>query len=98
MNDLDSNLPVDTPDNILLDAEIAGFGTRCVAALIDYIILTAVLLVFTLLALRSLRGSAVNAAFLIIVQFVLITFYHLLFEITSSGQTPGKRLVGIRVV
>jgi uncharacterized RDD family membrane protein YckC len=98
VNDLDNNLPVDTPDNILLDAEIAGFGTRCVAALIDYLILTVLLLVFTLLAVRSIRGSSVGVAFVVIFQFVLITFYHLIFEIVASGQTPGKRLIGIRVV
>jgi uncharacterized RDD family membrane protein YckC len=98
VNNLDSNLPVDTPDNILLDAEIAGFGTRCVAALIDYLMLTVLLLVFTLLAVRSIRGASVGAAALIIFQFVLITFYHLFFEIVASGQTPGKRWVGIRVV
>jgi hypothetical protein len=36
-------LSIDTPENILLDAEIAGFGSRFVAALTDYIIITILL-------------------------------------------------------
>ena len=43
MND---RLSIDTPENIILNAEIAGFGTRCIAAIIDYLIL----LVFILFA------------------------------------------------
>ena len=37
MNNLSDSLLIDTPENVLLDAEIAGFGSRCVASIIDYI-------------------------------------------------------------
>jgi hypothetical protein len=35
---------------------------------------------------------------LIFIQFLLITFYHLFFELAWNGQTPGKRRTGLRVI
>ncbi|HVO70960.1 MAG TPA: RDD family protein, partial [Aggregatilineaceae bacterium] len=102
MDDLSSKLSIDTPENILLDVEIAGFGTRCIAALADYLILIVLFSIVTYLFARALsttgvRGSGAVAA-LVLIQFILVTGYHLLFELLWNGQTPGKRLTGIRVV
>ena len=106
MSDLYQKLTIDTPENILLDAQIAGFGSRCVAALIDYAIIAVFMLVALLLfrgaigpasGLRGTSGDALIAIY-VLVQFAIISFYHLLFELIWNGQTPGKRRVGIRVV
>ncbi len=100
MSHLSDNLLIDTPENVLLDAEIAGFGSRCIAAIIDYFILFIVLFVFTYLsapAYRDMSGTWAVAVFSLI-QFIIVTFYHLLFELFWNGQTPGKRLLGIRVI
>jgi len=94
-------LPIDTPENVVLDAEIAGFGTRCVAAMIDYFILVIILLIVTLLFAMGLRGSSTGSwglAALALIQFCIVTFYHLFFEFLWNGQTPGKRWIGIRVI
>jgi uncharacterized RDD family membrane protein YckC len=102
LNDLSDRLSIDTPENVLLDAEVAGFGTRCIAATIDYTVLFILLVVFTYLFARSVsratQNTATTIAILVAVQFILITFYHLLFELFWNGQTPGKRLLGVRVV
>jgi uncharacterized RDD family membrane protein YckC len=103
LSDLYENiLPIDTPENVLLDAEIAGFGTRCVAALLDYLILLLFLLLFTYVFIRAISGSNVRnewaIASYVALQFLIVTFYHLLFEFLWNGQTPGKRIFGIRVV
>lgn len=101
MSDLSNNLQIDTPENVLLDAEIAGFGTRCIAALVDYIIIFALLLIFNYLFSPlfrdSQRSSSLTVAIFVLLQFALITFYHLFFEFLWNGQTPGKRLLGLRV-
>jgi uncharacterized RDD family membrane protein YckC len=101
MYDSSNNLPIDTPENVVLDAEIAGFGTRCVAAMIDYFILIIILIVVTLLFANALRGGSAGSwgiAALALIQFCIVTFYHLFFEFLWNGQTPGKRWIGIRVI
>lgn len=103
MNDLSSKLSIDTPENILLDAEIAGFGTRCVAAIYDYTFIL-ILLIIPAYLYGRIAGqsdgddSNVYPAVLALIQFGVVMFYHLLFEILWNGQTPGKRMTGVRVV
>lgn len=107
MDDLSLNLSIDTPENVLLDAEIAGFGTRCIAAIIDYIII--ILLIFGFSYLFEAASNAARSPFdtetpdwwgaiFALVLLALFVFYHLLFEILWNGQTPGKRMTGVRVV
>lgn len=102
MDDYSSKLSIDTPENIVLDAEIAGFGSRCIAAIIDYTILLLLLIVSAVLFTQSVsprdRDETGFAALLVLIQFSLISFYHLIFELIWNGQTPGKRRAGIRVV
>ena len=99
MND---HLSIDTPENIILNAEIAGFGTRCIAAIIDYLILLVFILFASNLYLQSLpvasRTQTAGLAVLALIQFIIITFYHLCLELFWNGQTIGKRIVGTRVV
>src|SRR5688572_4118289 len=103
MSDFYTNLTIDTPENVELDAEVAGFGTRCVAAMIDYFILIVVLIIITIMFFSAIFDSfsdedTVLPALWIGVQFVIVTFYHLIFEFLWNGQTPGKRWLRIRVV
>ncbi|MEP7288139.1 MAG: RDD family protein [Chloroflexota bacterium] len=97
-----NSLTIDTPENIELNAEIAGFGSRCIAAIVDYLILIVVGLIVAYLYFRALsqgfRGSSWAIATLVGIEFIIVTFYHLFFEFLWNGQTPGKRLFGLRVV
>src|SRR5690242_21876920 len=96
------SLQIDTPENVPLDADIVGFGTRCMAALIDYLVLLVLMIGFGILFARSLpRNFGSNntvVLVLIILQFFLVTFYHLVFELLWNGQTPGKRMFKLRVM
>jgi uncharacterized RDD family membrane protein YckC len=98
----DDRVFIETPENLILEAEVAGFGTRSIAAVLDYLILFGLLFVLFVLFARSLSDSQMDegwaTAIFVLVQFVLISFYHLIFELVWQGQTPGKRWVGIRVV
>ena len=99
----ENRLFIDTPENVVLEAEIAGFGSRCIAALIDYLIVIIVMVVLGILFFRAIQNNAPDDPTLafglfILVQFVIISFYHLIFEFLWNGQTPGKRRIGIRVV
>ncbi len=98
MSDLSDSLLIDTPENVLLDAEIAGFGSRCVASFIDYIILGILVFMVSIVFLRANGNNRYAALSLFGLIYVLVTFYHLFFEFLWNGQTPGKRLFGLRVV
>ncbi|MBN1283997.1 MAG: RDD family protein [Anaerolineae bacterium] len=102
MSDDINSLFIDTPENVMLEAEIAGFGSRCMAAVIDYFILFVLMIAFSIFfsraAINSPLSGDVLVAIFVLLQFLLVTFYHLFFEFVWNGQTPGKRRLGIRVV
>ena len=100
-------LTVETPENLELRLPLAGFGPRFLALLLDVIIqgvVSAIVAVFIFaLAIPSAFGASQAASILMLLLLlalvVLITFgYGALFEWLWNGQTPGKRIVGIRVI
>jgi uncharacterized RDD family membrane protein YckC len=102
MYDGQQSIYIDTPENLTLEAEVAGFGSRFMAAFVDYAIIIITLGLLTLLFAQSffsaeMQTSWAAAAYGFIV-FLLVLFYHLVFEFFWNGQTPGKRRVGLRVV
>ncbi len=92
-----------TPENVVLDVELAGIGNRALALAIDYTILLVAAVVgfagFVLLAL-NVSESQRNwlAALATLVGFAVYGGYFIFFEALWQGQTPGKRFVHIRVV
>ena len=97
--DYRQHLLVETPEHVVLDYEIAGLGSRSLAAIIDTAILavwTAALFVGYLLL--GLRASPWVGALVAFGYFVSLWGYFTFFEGLRGGQTPGKRLVGIRVI
>jgi uncharacterized membrane protein SpoIIM required for sporulation/uncharacterized RDD family membrane protein YckC len=100
--DYRQHLEVETPEHVVLDLEIAGVGSRALAAIIDMIVLIGSLLgVITVLAILGGYGLTVGrlgGAILLLGGFVVWTGYFIFFEGLRQGQTPGKRAVGIRVV
>jgi uncharacterized membrane protein SpoIIM required for sporulation/uncharacterized RDD family membrane protein YckC len=100
--DYRQRLQVETPEHVTLDLEIAGVGSRALAALIDMLVLAGSALgVFIVLAIVAGFGvtiGSIGSALLLFGGFAVWTGYFILFEGLRQGQTPGKRMVGIRVV
>jgi uncharacterized RDD family membrane protein YckC/uncharacterized membrane protein SpoIIM required for sporulation len=96
------HLEVETPEHVMLDFEIAGIGSRALAALIDMAILLGALiagvLLLVLLARIGVRLGPRAEALLLFAGFSLWYGYFTFFEGLRAGQTPGKRAAGIRVV
>lgn len=96
------HLSVETPEHVVLDFEIAGIGSRALAALIDMAILLGILaaggMLLAILARLGLRLGPWAAAILLLAAFGLWYGYFTFFEGLRGGQTPGKRAAGIRVV
>lgn len=99
-------LTIETPEQIALEFAIAGAGSRFLAIAIDTLVQLGVLLGLALIALAglwivSVGGTGVGkwiAAALIASGFLLYYGYYAGFEAAWSGQTPGKRAMGLRVI
>ena len=92
------HLEVETPEHVVLDYELAGIGSRTLAALADWLILG-----LTVTALSLASGVWRNAApwlvaVLGLVLYAIVWGYFTCFEGLRRGQTPGKRWLGIRVI
>jgi uncharacterized membrane protein SpoIIM required for sporulation len=100
--DYRQHLEVETPEHVVLDLEIAGVGSRALAAIIDMLILIGsllgVMIVLAILGGWGLTVGRLGGAILLLGGFAVWTGYFIFFEGLRQGQTPGKRAVGLRVV
>jgi uncharacterized RDD family membrane protein YckC len=96
------NHSIETPEQTRLEFAIAGIGSRFLALALDLILQAIVVIVVLIVVSVIERFIAMNSlwekAALIALLFALHYGYFIAFEILWSGQTPGKRKVGIRVV
>lgn len=106
-------LRIETPEGLDLFLPLAGFGPRFLAFFIDMIAVSVAQVVLIgigiAVAVSSQLGAAtapdeVSLLMIILLVLFLIVFlfapvlYFMLFESLWSGQSPGKRLAGIRVL
>jgi uncharacterized RDD family membrane protein YckC len=99
---------IETPEQIDVDLELAGLGSRFVAQFIDWLIklLVSVALLIIGMTIAALLGKTVQLdampkivfALLIAAAYFLWFGYDVFFEVTRNGQTPGKKYCGIRVI
>jgi uncharacterized RDD family membrane protein YckC len=101
-----------TPERVSLQYDIAGIGSRGAAVLVDTALQLTALIVLMLvlffafgvlgaqfgLFLTGAGATALVFGFYTLVTFLVTAGYYMLFEILWNGQTPGKRLVGVRVI
>lgn len=96
---LDGTHQVLTPEYVEFDFVLAGLFSRFLAWLVDQLItLTVAAVVITVLSmgLALLPGFASAIAF--VVWFLIDWGYAIVFEALWSGQTVGKRALGLRVI
>jgi uncharacterized RDD family membrane protein YckC len=103
-----------TPENIEIEYELAGIGSRFLANLLDSFFQTAIYLTLWIVVgiialIVSLTAGAfsralgiffgeIQLAFALVAGFVVLWGYFIWFETVWNGQTPGKRQLGLRVV
>jgi uncharacterized RDD family membrane protein YckC len=96
---LDTSIDVVTPENIAFKYEAAGPFRRLPAYLIDLCIMAVVIMLAgMILGFAGLLIGGFAEAAMYLFLFVFFWFYGALFEIFWNGQTPGKRLLSIRVL
>jgi uncharacterized RDD family membrane protein YckC len=102
---MQQKLSIDTPEQINLEYELAGPGSRFMALFVDLMIQSLAVVVIVLVL--AIGGVAVNPfrggrswmlALTMLLVFAVQWGYFAVFEILWKGQTPGKRQAGIRVI
>ncbi len=106
---LSQSVDVETPELVVLSYTVAGVGSRAMAAIIDYVICIAIGLALAIGVVTLGSGFVTRGAYdkltaawvgavMGLLLFALVWLYYVLFEALNDGQTPGKRLMRLRVV
>lgn len=99
-----SRIKIPTNFNIDLEFELPEFHRRLLAWVIDFVLLLFYILIIDKLyasltaGMGSSKDDSYNASFLGLILFVPFILYHLLFEVFMNGQSPGKKVMGIKVI
>ena len=101
-------LIIETPERVPLHFALASIGNRFLACALDHFLqalaLVLMFLAFYILANVSSFGDMVSSApkwvfaIMIVVLFLIFSSYFAFFEWIWNGQTPGKRLLKLRVI
>lgn len=93
---------LDTPEAISIRYDTAGIGTRFLAAALDFLIwaVLAVILIVGAVALSAYGIVGHDTALILLgtLAFLILYAYYIIFETLWQGQTPGKRVLKIRVI
>ncbi|NTU82100.1 MAG: RDD family protein [Chloroflexales bacterium] len=97
---------VETPEVVAIYYTVAGAGSRCLAAAVDtlLILLLQVALGAVVVGVAGVAGSMADLfgplilAIWVLLSFALLWSYYLAFDLAWSGQSPGRRLFGLRVI
>ena len=100
---MNNQLSIETPEQVDINYQQAGIGSRFYAALIDTLLLTLIALIGFYVnrgfisELGDILGNWLGALGGVVV-FAVFWSYYMVFEITTNGQSPGKRALGLRVI
>ena len=110
----EETLIIETPERVPLEFALASIGNRFIAVAIDHFFqyFSIFLIACAFMSAAGIGGNTDEGtynqfmsempkwtiAILIIVLFLLFSGYFIFFEWLMNGQTPGKRLMKLRVI
>lgn len=111
---LERQLHIATPENVTFGYPLAGIGSRFLAALLDVIVMGCVQMLIGMgllflvwwVSTQTPLQQYVNTDDVLtwavglfgLLNFAVLWGYYILFEVFGNGQTPGKHLLGLRVI
>jgi uncharacterized RDD family membrane protein YckC len=90
-----------TPEGVPVPIEIANYGERLAAFMIDltiWILLTLAIYIPILTLVSRTGGTLIAISIALFIGFLIRNLYFIYFELAWRGATPGKRIVGLRVI
>jgi uncharacterized RDD family membrane protein YckC len=102
MTPKNNEIIIRSPHNVELDFKAAGLGERIIAYILDYVVIVIYFIAAGLLYpaefISDIFGYDIGSILQFSVYAVPFFFYDLIFEYLMNGQTPGKKLMKIRVI
>lgn len=98
---IDATFLIKTPENIAFRYSVAGPFRRLPAFFLDIVIKATIFVIFSIITafLGGFTGSGGLAMMILLIAwFLLDWFYGGFFEAYFNGQSPGKMLLGLRVL
>lgn len=97
---LDSRYEIATPENIAFSYVLAGPFRRLPAFVVDLLLRAGTMFLVFLICTSffAIGAEGVGLSVILVTWFGLSWFYGGFFETVWNGQTPGKRLLGLRVL
>lgn len=89
---------LETPEGVLLSVVLPDHATRATALALDVTFWAVATLALWIVTLLVRIDGALLLPFFVLVSGLVRNFYFLFFELRWQGQTPGKRLMKLRVV
>jgi uncharacterized RDD family membrane protein YckC len=90
-----------TPEGVPLAVDLADYGERLVAFVIDlfiWFLLTLAIYIPIIFAIGATGRSLLAISVGLFIGFLVRNLYFVYFELAWRGSTPGKRMVGLRVI
>ncbi len=102
---LDAEVAIETPEHIVFQYRIAGPARRAIAAVLDLVLCYGVIAAVTMLVVLACGASLgdlgaamkTGIGFLLVALFLAQWMYFVVWEATL-GRSPGKMVVGVRVL
>ncbi len=96
-----SLFPIRTPEGVVLEFHLAGIELRLMAFVLDMVIVFGVNIlvgILVLIGMATFEYTGWLAAAYMAFFFLFRLLYFIVLEMRGRGQTPGKKVMGIRVV
>ena len=95
------NISIDTAQNVKLNYQLAGVGLRMLSYMLDVLIRISYVILMLILLFNlndSFRFSSETFNVIVIIAALPLMFYPVILETLFNGQTPGKKIMRIKVV
>jgi uncharacterized RDD family membrane protein YckC len=90
-----------TPEGVPIPVELAGHSERLTAFVLDlfiWLLITLAIYIPIFSLVQYSGGSLIAVSIALFIGFLVRNMYFIYFELAWRGATPGKRIVGLRVI
>ena len=91
-------IEITTTHNVVIQVKLATLMDRIIGFIIDVIILVLTYLLLISILLKFVNYNNESEVWVYTLLGIIISFYTLIFHIILRGQTPGKAILGIKVI